>query len=333
MVSSQDQRQRLYRAAVNSISFGVVIGIALVVVLSVLFFHIANEVSEQEFFNFDKTVSLAIHATASDQQTAIMRIVTNFGSPYLLVLSVISLIIGGIIVARSQHMQRSGVVVAVIDMIAPTFAVAVATALSFLVKAIVERPRPNGIFFPQLVSETGPSFPSGHVLATVAFYGMCGYLLARPMRLLGKLGMTALVLAIIGAIAYSRVYLGVHYPSDTIGSLFLGSAWLFSLIIAINVMEKHLLGAHTLLRAQQQATPSTTPAVISATPLPAAMTAQPAATLSEQTTPRYPDRQGSATIVRAIGGTPSTQNDGAAQPSTEANVDSISITTEGGLSQ
>ena len=250
-MSLATQRQHHYRAAASSISTGVLIGIVAVIALAVLFVHLANEVVENEFFQFDRTVSLDVHSTASPLQTDIVRILTNFGSPYLVVLAILSLIIGSIIVWRSQHHKRAGMMVAFLDVFAPTFALGVAVLLAEVVKLIVSRPRPDGIFFPPIVTEPGPSFPSGHVLASVAFYGMSAYLLARPARPWLKAVITLVALAIIGLIAYTRIYLGVHFPTDVLGSMLIGSAWLITLIIALQITENHLKGAHVLGQAEQ----------------------------------------------------------------------------------
>ena len=283
-MSLETRRQQHYRAAASSISLGVLVGIVAVIVLGILFVHLANEVVENEFFQFDKTVSLAFHATASGQETDIMRVVTDFGSPYLLALTLLSLIIGGITVWQSRRYQHSGIVVALIDMFAPTFALGGALVLMEVVKLIVNRPRPNGIFFPPLVSESGPSFPSGHAISSVAFYGMCAFLLARPAKPWLKAIIVAIAIAIIGAIAYSRVYLGVHYPTDILGSVLLGSAWLLSVIIAIQVTENHLRGAHALRdaegEAQQSPLPASSPPAIAPTmPMP-----ESSATMNEPST-------------------------------------------------
>ncbi|HKD74724.1 MAG TPA: phosphatase PAP2 family protein, partial [Ktedonobacterales bacterium] len=257
-MSTQQQRQIHYRAAASSISLGVVVGIVVVLILAILFVHLAREVAENEFAHFDQTVILKIHATTSSTQTDVMRVVTDFGSPYLVILALLSLIIGAVVVWRARHYERAGILVAVIDAIAPTFTVGSALVLLELVKAIVNRPRPCTAphvpcFFQPLVNETGPSFPSGHVVGAVTFYGMVAYLLLRSPQLhaLVKAGIALLTAIIVVAIAYSRIYLGVHFPTDVIGSFLLGIAWLLSVAIAMHVMENHLRSAYTLRQTEE----------------------------------------------------------------------------------
>jgi len=76
--------------------------------------------------------------------------------------------------------------------------------------------------FPPLTTETSYSFPSGHAMAAVAVYGVLALLLWQR----GKRGWAVLAGAWVPLVAISRVYLGVHYPSDVLASLALGTIWL-----------------------------------------------------------------------------------------------------------
>ena len=96
---------------------------------------------------------------------------------------------------------------------------------NFLLKPLVNRPRPfkvledMGIIIQLLIKEPGPhSFPSGHTIASFE---------AGVAMLLGnkKLGIPAFILAIL--IAFSRLYLYVHYPTDVIASIILGTLFAF----------------------------------------------------------------------------------------------------------
>ncbi len=107
-----------------------------------------------------------------------------------------------------------------------TTAVVVASFLTSLLvgqlfKMKFDRPRPD-VFAPLLVENTA-SFPSGHTLAAVSFYGLLSVLLwERGHRLLSVISGIWVFL-----IALSRVYLGAHYPSDVLASLALGTILLF----------------------------------------------------------------------------------------------------------
>ena len=107
-----------------------------------------------------------------------------------------------------------------------TAAVVVTSFLASLIvgqlfKIQFERPRPD-VFTPLVVEHTA-SFPSGHTLAAVSFYGLLSILLwERGHRLLSVISGIWVFL-----IALSRVYLGAHYPSDVLASLALGTIMLF----------------------------------------------------------------------------------------------------------
>ncbi len=90
-------------------------------------------------------------------------------------------------------------------------------------KAIVHRPRPDVAYY----LENSYSFPSGHAIIAVAFYGFLFYLwLRRAKRWWGKLVVVFLGVVVALAIGFSRLYLGVHYVSDVWGGYLVGALWL-----------------------------------------------------------------------------------------------------------
>jgi membrane-associated phospholipid phosphatase len=112
-----------------------------------------------------------------------------------------------------------------------------AAGSGYFVKAIVARPRPGGLI-PSML-ETPYSFPSGHATAALALYGFLAYALCRLYtKHAGKI-VAAAALVII-AVGFSRLYLGVHFPSDVIAGYFLGGLWL---VLGIAFTERLLSGA------------------------------------------------------------------------------------------
>ena len=96
---------------------------------------------------------------------------------------------------------------------------------------LVDRPRPS----PELVhvsqSLVGNSFPSGHVFAAVVFYGLLVAMILRRTRMIGlRLLAPAVGISIVVLAGVARVNMGVHWTSDVLGSLFLGSAVLGGLL-------------------------------------------------------------------------------------------------------
>ena len=101
-------------------------------------------------------------------------------------------------------------------------------------KLIFHRARPEVKFF--LISENGYSFPSGHALTSVVFYGMIGYYLFQLTKKPGqKLLVFILSFLLIFLIGFSRICLGVHWFSDVLGGWTLG---LFLLILLITIFKQ-----------------------------------------------------------------------------------------------
>ena len=97
-------------------------------------------------------------------------------------------------------------------------------ALNQALKFAIQRPRPEGF---ALAAETGFSFPSGHSMAAMAFFGLLVWMAwsYRQDRLV-RWCCVAAFSAIIVMIGFSRIYLGVHYASDVIGGFCVSLAWL-----------------------------------------------------------------------------------------------------------
>jgi len=107
------------------------------------------------------------------------------------------------------------------------------TIFQHILKPIFERVRPNIL---QLVEETSYSFPSGHSLTAMAFYGFIIYLIYKSNLKYKKLYIILLGVLIL-FIGLSRVYLGVHFITDVLGGFTFS---LFYLIIFIDVVKKYL---------------------------------------------------------------------------------------------
>lgn len=95
---------------------------------------------------------------------------------------------------------------------------------TWIIKFFVGRERPQVIS--HLVVVSGRSYPSGHTLAAAAVYLAIGMLLTRNYASSKiKIAIIISALLIINLVGFSRIYLGVHYPSDVASGIFLGIAW------------------------------------------------------------------------------------------------------------
>ncbi|OGR91819.1 MAG: hypothetical protein A2992_08990 [Elusimicrobia bacterium RIFCSPLOWO2_01_FULL_59_12] len=99
---------------------------------------------------------------------------------------------------------------------------------STFMKHLLSRPRPVRV--QHLVDVTSFSYPSGHTVAATSFYLLIAFLISRQFSSVrARAVILALALGLIAAIGFSRLYLGVHYPSDVLSGFLLGSAWVLFL--------------------------------------------------------------------------------------------------------
>lgn len=97
------------------------------------------------------------------------------------------------------------------------------TVLNQSLKFLLKRGRPIA----DLVSVDGFSYPSGHTMAAVSLYGIITYIFWRHIKIRAvRLPLIVLSTLMIFLISFSRIYLGVHYPSDVLGAFLVSGAWL-----------------------------------------------------------------------------------------------------------
>lgn len=113
-----------------------------------------------------------------------------------------------------------------------TFDLVGCTVINQTIKHIVRRPRPNVL---RLVEESGYSFPSGHSMISVAFYGLVIYFVYKNINnKYLKWALISLLSLLILTIGFSRIYVGVHYFTDVVGGFFLALAYLIVYIYIYN---------------------------------------------------------------------------------------------------
>jgi undecaprenyl-diphosphatase len=100
--------------------------------------------------------------------------------------------------------------------------------LNGALKLVFQRPRPELAY----VKLETYSFPSGHAAGSIAVYGLLAFLVARHRGPWVRVGSVVALVVLVGAIAFSRLYLEVHYLSDVLAGLCVGAAWLSACLLA-----------------------------------------------------------------------------------------------------
>ena len=182
------------------------------------FFALAEDVFNKELMNGDiigyKIVSTFL---ISDFATPIAKFVTNFGGAiFLIVLTIVLVIL----------IKNKKIGISIFSNLV------IITILNQLIKRILQRPRPTEY---RIIEETGYSFPSGHSMVSMAFYGYLIYLIYKYVKNKYLKWISIVLLSIlICSIGVSRIYLGVHYTSDVLGGFLLSISYLVIYISAVN---------------------------------------------------------------------------------------------------
>ena len=182
------------------------------------FLALAEDVFHKEIMKGD-IIGYKIISTflISDFTTPIAKFITNFGGAIFLIILTITLFI----LIKNKKIGLS----IILNLI-------VITGLNQILKYILQRPRPTEY---RLIEETGFSFPSGHSMVSMAFYGYLIYLIYKYVKNKDLKWISIVLLSIlICSIGISRIYLGVHYTSDVLGGFFISISYLIIYISAVN---------------------------------------------------------------------------------------------------
>lgn len=205
------QEEKLERAIARRPWLGVPLSLLTAVIALLLFAWLATSVLESRTQFFDLTVRAAIHKYASPALTTVMKGVTWLGSGQVLLPSVLCLL--AIFLLRGMGREARLLIVTM----------AGAGVLDTVLKLSFHRARPAPFFGISPLDTY--SFPSGHALVSFCFYGLLAELIALRQKRLRWLIWT-LAGIIVALIGFSRIYLGVHYPSDVIAGYIAALFWM-----------------------------------------------------------------------------------------------------------
>lgn len=190
----------------------------IISVVSLVGFSImAILISRHHILAFDSAIISYVQGMETPALTAIMKFFTFIGSRDSII--TIAIIVMLFLFVVLHH--RSELVFFIIAIVG-------ADILNRILKDFLHRARPD---LHRLIEIGGYSFPSGHAMSAMAVYGALAFLLWRhiPTRI-GRSILIILSAIMIFMIGISRVYLGVHYPSDIIGGYFASGFWLATAI-------------------------------------------------------------------------------------------------------
>ncbi|TXC92699.1 phosphatase PAP2 family protein [Metabacillus litoralis] len=199
-------------------------GIGFSVLFIILFANLAEELLEKEVEIFDATIINWFKYIENGTLDQIMIFGTELGSVWFLSVCTVAAIIGLWFTSRDKW----GILFLVIG-------IGGGGLLTTLLKHLYARDRPS--INPE-IDAIGYSFPSGHSMGSLIFYGFIAYFIVRSSRkkvLKWFVILTAgLVVIWIGS---TRIYLGAHYPSDVLAGHLAGAIWLILTILALEWVE------------------------------------------------------------------------------------------------
>jgi membrane-associated phospholipid phosphatase len=194
----------LAAAAVLAASLG-----ALIVAALIFIPHLLAPLS-----TFDNAAEQFLYSLRTPGLIRAFLLITNLGGP-IIVGAIALLAAGGLWVLKRRR-----------DAIAFAVTLFGSAATTGALKIIIARPRPGGLL--PIISETSASFPSGHATLSMALYGFLAYLAWRHFKTASARAAALVIGALlILSVGFSRLYLGVHFPTDVIAGWGVGAVWIF----------------------------------------------------------------------------------------------------------
>jgi len=208
------------------VSLHLAVGLA-VVLCAAAFVSVAHETlgDESEIAAFDLTFAQALHERTNPMGLQVFATISWLGSTG--VLTTVTLVVAAVLLARG----------AVVLAVGWTGAQAGGALLNVMLKTTFMRARPE--FADPLLAESSWSFPSGHAMGTFIACGVASYLVLRDRRSWRwVVPVLAIALSWSVVMAFSRLYLGVHFASDVIAGLVAGAAWVGVCVSAMEIVHR-----------------------------------------------------------------------------------------------
>lgn len=202
------------------------IALAIGAAFACLFGWLADEVTENEFGVDNTAILLHIHAHQSPVLDRIAFSFTWIGSPTGIVLISLLIVYGLWIMKRYVDLGTYAAVLIGASVMVVTF------------KLFFHQLRPQ--VFPPLVHETNFSFPSGHSLTSFAVWGFVAWwIVSLDPKQIWRWLLGLLSVLVAALVALSRLYLGVHWPTDVLAGFFLGFGWVATCALGHRWLTRH----------------------------------------------------------------------------------------------
>ncbi len=240
-LKSQKKYPTLFKYISNRFSFKKPTGLLLTIgTITAIFFLslfleiLWNVLFKGAFINIDHRVLNLIPNIRSNGQTVFFRFITFMGNWQSVVFTSLLIII--FLLRKKRNFINILFVIILIT----------AEGIAFILKHLVGRIRPDQIL--SLVTEKSFSFPSGHAIVSTVIFGFLSYLIIKSFK-----NSYVKILIFFGGvffvflIALSRIYLGVHYPSDVLASITLGCVLLSIFITIVEINERYSIFHKTKL--------------------------------------------------------------------------------------
>lgn len=209
-----------------TLSYVITVIVALIVVVGGinLFIELTETLKSEMLADYDQSITEYVISFRSPKLTQILMFITNVGDFYGYVIVLVLFTFMSMFVFKRWKYTVQIVLVLLLSSIS-----------NLILKRFVDRARPG---IEHMVSVETLSYPSGHAMSAMAFYGFLIYLFYRfKMNIVLKITIMLLLGLLIFSIGFSRIYLGVHFPSDIAGGYIAGFIWVVFCIVLFNLID------------------------------------------------------------------------------------------------
>jgi undecaprenyl-diphosphatase len=219
------RRAKKIWASIALLSIEMIVVLSIFILSLITFAYMVRRVFFLQNNNFDQGVFDYLQQYVTPTNNKIMLFVTHFGSHKVLIPAFLALIAYFLFIKKHRWYSIKVPAIGLSSL-----------ALMFILKNLFNRDRP---LIPLLESVNGLSFPSGHALMSMTFYGLLVYITYQSVQhKTAKWTIITLLLMFILLIGFSRVYLKVHYTSDVLAGFAMGWLWIVISLKAIRQLEK-----------------------------------------------------------------------------------------------